>query len=99
MMNLQRVGLLLGALFALAGCHSLHAFKDKPCNKPAAYTQAQSIPPLKIPTGLDAPDNHGALKIPQLNEPEPPPRNPRDPCLDEPPSYTTPKAPKPPPAA
>jgi hypothetical protein len=86
--------LAVGAL-ALAGCHSL---RGKSCNKPAAYVSAQSVPPLKVPAGLDHPDTHGALRVPELNEPEPPPRGPKDPCLDEPPKYAVPKPPRPTPA-
>jgi hypothetical protein len=45
---------------------------------------------------LSAPDTHAALRIPDLNEPPPPPRSRTDPCLDTPPSYVVPKAVKPP---
>jgi hypothetical protein len=47
---------------------------------------AKSVPPLKIPQGLDAPDTASALKLPTLNEPLAP-RSKKDPCLDEPPSF------------
>jgi hypothetical protein len=47
---------------------------------------AKSVPPLKIPQGLDAPDTASALKLPTLNEPVAP-RSKKDPCLDEPPSF------------
>ena len=86
--------LTVGAL-ALGGCHSL---RGKSCNKPGAYASAQSVAPLKVPTGLDHPDTHSALKVPELNEPAPPPRGPKDPCLDEPPKFAVPKANRPPPA-
>lgn len=72
---------------ALGGCSSLRSS----CHDPAPYTQAQSIPPLKIPPGLEAPDTRSALRIPELNEPAPPPRKPGDKCLDEPPPFSTPK--------
>jgi len=52
---------------------------------------AKNLPPLQIPPGLDTPDTTSALRIPRLNEPAPPRRTGRDPCLDEPPSYNTPK--------
>jgi len=82
------------ALVAAAGCHSGGAV----CEKPGIYTLAQSAPPLKIPVGLQSPNTREALRIPELNEPEPPPRRKGDACLDEPPKYTTPTGPKPPPA-
>lgn len=77
------------AAFSLAGCHR-GLLKAHACNKPQAYASAQSIPPLRMPPGIDAPDTHAALRIPPLNEPTPPPRSLRDPCLDEPPPYATP---------
>ena len=80
------------AAFALAGCHH-GILKNHTCNKPQPYNAAQSIPPLRVPTGIDAPDTHAALKVPPLNEPTPPPRNLRDPCLDEPPHYLLPGTP------
>jgi len=45
------------------------------------------MPPLKIPSGLDAPDTTNALRLPPLNEPAPAPRKGKQPCLDEPPPF------------
>lgn len=57
------------------------------CAKPGIYTEAQSVPPLRIPSGLEGPDTRGALRIPELNEPEVPlPRT--APCIDSPPKYS-----------
>ena len=84
----------LAGLLALGGCHSGGAV----CEKPGIYTLAQSAPPLKIPVGLQTPDTRQALRIPELNAPEPPPRRKGEACLDEPPKYTTPTGPKPAPA-
>jgi len=47
---------------------------------------------------LQAPDTSQALRVPDLNEPAPPPRKKGDPCLDAPPPYSIPK-PAPEPAA
>lgn len=77
------------SLLGLAGCHR-GLLKEHTCNKPQPYASSQSIPPLRVPLGVDAPDTRAALQIPPLNEPTPPPRSLRDPCLDEPPSYATP---------
>jgi uncharacterized lipoprotein len=91
----------LGAavLLALSGCHTFHhMLRSSSCNKPQAYMSARSIPPLKIPVGLDAPDTSHSLDIPKIKGPVPPPPGPRDPCLDAPPSYQVPHAPGVPPA-
>ncbi len=48
--------------------------------------EAQSIAPLRIPTGLQAPDTRGALRIPDLNEAEQP-LPPGASCLEQPPRY------------
>lgn len=61
------------------------------CHDPAPYSRAQSAEPLRIPPGLDAPDTRNALKIPELNEPQPPPRGTGDSCLDAPPKYAVSK--------
>lgn len=79
------------AAVALGGCHHAvsRAFKAKDCNKPQPYDKAQSIAPLRVPPGIDPPDTQGALRIPADNEPAPPPRRLTDPCLDEPPPFST----------
>lgn len=84
-------------LVALSGCHLFHRHGNhNTCNDPQPYANAQSIAPLKTPVGLSAPDTRSALRIPDLNEPTPPPRTRADPCLDTPPSYVVPKVVKPP---
>lgn len=85
-------------LVALTGCHFFHRHGEhsNTCNDPQPYAHAQSIAPLKTPVGLSAPDTRSALKIPDLNEPPPPPRTRADPCLDSPPPFVVPKVAKPP---
>ena len=68
----------------LGGCHAL---RMNACHAVQPYMGEKNLPPLKIPPGLDTPDTSGALRLPALNEPAPPPRKGRDPCLDEPPSF------------
>jgi uncharacterized lipoprotein len=80
-------------LLALSACHLLHG---NSCHGPQAYLGAQSVAPLKIPAGLDAPETNSALRIPALNEPAPPARKGKDPCLDEPPSFKVRQAGAPP---
>lgn len=88
--------ILCGALvsaaagIALTGCAFKTWFHSKPCNKTQVYASAQSIAPLQVPAGVDAPDTRSALKIPPLNEPAPPPRKPTDQCLDTPPLFGAP---------
>jgi hypothetical protein len=82
----------LGALLlTLAGCHfnPLHPFRrlTYSCHKPQPYMGQISVPPLVIPAGLAAPDTTNALHLPKLNEPAPPLRKGKEPCLDEPPPY------------
>jgi hypothetical protein len=101
MTGLQRGAILCGVMLMLSACHSrlLRGVRSKTCRKnDVAFVNATSVPPLRVPAGLDAPDTHATLKIPALNEPEPPPRGPNDPCLDEPPSFATPRPPRPPPS-
>jgi uncharacterized lipoprotein len=83
MMKSVLVLLCAGALVCLGGCRALRA---NSCNKPQPYMAATSVPPLKIPPGLDAPDTSNALKLPTLNEPVAP-RSKSDPCLDRPPPF------------
>jgi hypothetical protein len=72
------------ALLALPGCKR---FTRADCNKPQGYEQAQNLQGLRIPGGLDPLNTRGALKIPELREPEAP-RNVNDACLEEPPKFS-----------
>ncbi len=80
---------LLAGLTLLGGCKS---WRENVCHKPQPYQAATTGTPLTIPPGLAAPDTANALKLPTLNEPAPPPRKSKDPCLDEPPSFKVPKS-------
>ncbi|MGC4028124.1 MAG: hypothetical protein QM696_04540 [Steroidobacteraceae bacterium] len=86
------IGLVLAAVVMLPGCRVLGS--SNTCNKPQEYQQAQDLPALHVPLGLDAPDTRAALRIPPLDQPPVAPRSEKDPCLDEPPAYaSTPAAP------
>jgi uncharacterized lipoprotein len=89
MKSAARIALPLIAplLLCAGGCHAVRAISNKQCHDVQNYQKAVSVPPLKVPSGLDAPDTTNALRLPVLNEPAPPPRRKSDPCLDEPPSY------------
>jgi hypothetical protein len=73
-----RAALAAAVLLLAAGCSSLGS-----CSKPGAYANAEQLPPLRMPVGLDGPDTRQAMLIPPLAEPEPP--APTDRCLEEPP--------------
>lgn len=79
---------LLALLFGVSGCATLH---NKSCHEQQPYMKAKTAPPLTIPAGLDAPDTTNALRLPTLNEPVPPPRTGKQPCLDEPPPFKVPQ--------
>ena len=88
----SRVAFAAAMLLALGGCKTIHHITNGDnCNKPQPYMRATSIAPLAIPPGLDAPDSSHALDVPKLNEPAPPPRGAKDPCLDSPPSFNVPQ--------
>src|SRR5215469_9263620 len=83
----RRIVLLALLLPLVDGCHLFRSASAKACHSPQSYQKAQTVPPLKVPAGLDAPDTTNALRLPTLNEPAPPPRSGKQPCLDEPPPY------------
>jgi uncharacterized lipoprotein len=81
--------LLALALLSLSGCSWMHHGKrSERCREPAVGNEVKNMPPLQVPSGLDAPDTRNAIKVPPLNEPERP-RSPGDPCLSMPPSFKT----------
>ena len=87
----------LALLATLAGCHPFRTLSKLggSCHDVKPYLNAKSVPPLQVPPGLEPADTSSALRIPKLNEPEPPRRGEKDPCLDEPPPFATPKKPVP----
>jgi uncharacterized lipoprotein len=86
-MKSARAIVLLLLLLPLAGCSFFRSARAKACHEPQPYQKAQTVPPLKIPPGLDAPDTTNALRLPTLNEPPSPKRSGTQPCLDEPPPF------------
>jgi uncharacterized lipoprotein len=83
--------LLVPLLLAGSGCHIVRAIDKKSCHELQPYQTSRSVPPLVVPPGLDAPDTTNALRLPVLNEPAPPPRGAKQPCLDEPPPFKVPQ--------
>jgi uncharacterized lipoprotein len=83
------IGLLAAVVSVTSGCNPFRrSHADAVCKGPEGYANAQEMPPLQIPPGLESPDTRGALRIPSLNTPEPPPRRESEGCLDTPPKYT-----------
>jgi len=82
-------GVAIAAVSSLSGCGMFRG-SSSDCRDSAAYAGAESVEPLKIPSGLQAPDTRAALKVPDLNVPEAP-RAAGAKCLDAPPPYSTPK--------
>lgn len=97
MNNALKKGTLCFALLAVvatAGCNPFRRNSGEAalCREPTAgYAQAAEAPTLRVPPGLQAPDTRNALRIPDLNTPEPPPRTKEQGCLDQPPPYTVTK--------
>lgn len=78
---------LVVALTSLAGCSWFHQGSPK-CREPVMKAGLENGAGLKLPAGLDTPDTRGAVRVPELNEPEQP-RGAKDPCLSMPPAYKT----------
>ncbi|HTB86947.1 MAG TPA: hypothetical protein VK743_03315 [Steroidobacteraceae bacterium] len=84
-MSFDRVLLLVAASALMSGCH-LFSKLNPDCHSAQEYQHALSIPPLKVPAGLDSPNTAGALVIPAVAD-APPPPGPHDSCFDVPPRY------------
>jgi hypothetical protein len=96
--GIRNVVVLAVAGLGLSSCHLLHPGRSCTENTDG-YLKATSVPPLRVPVGIDPPDAKSGMQIPVLNEPPLPPRGPKDACLDEAPKFTEPRGPRPPPAA
>jgi len=84
-MNVDRVLILIVAATLLSGCH-LFSKLTPDCHSAQEYQRAGQVAPLKVPPGLDSPNTKDALLIPTVDL-APPPRGPKDACLDLPPKY------------
>jgi hypothetical protein len=86
----------LAVATALPGCALFHRHGSAVgCREPTLAAAAASLPPLRVPPGMSAPDTRNAVRIPPLDEPEP--VRPRSaPCLSMPPSFAVPETHGPP---
>ena len=74
--NMAALMLLAVAVLATAGCNPFRRSSEAAlCTQDEALAKAESVPPLKIPPGLESPDTSNALRIPDLNTPAPPPQS------------------------
>ena len=74
---------VMAALAAMGGCSS-----EPTCDySDAPYVAARSVPPLKAPAGLSAPDRSASLTIPDIGPNAKPIPTGKGRCLDSPPSY------------
>ncbi len=80
----------------LPGCVLFHHRGRDPvgCRQGPFNGNAQTLPPLKAPPGLNAPNTSNGVRIPALDA-QATPTAPKAPCLDFPPKYV-PEAPTPP---
>jgi uncharacterized lipoprotein len=84
-MSLDRVLLLIAATALTSGCH-LFSKLTPDCHTAQEYQRARQVSGLKVPSGMDSPNTQSALVIPAAGV-APPPRGPKDTCLDVPPRY------------
>ncbi len=89
---MKRVMTTLACVVAATGLSGCRLFAEN-CHAPQDYQSATSVPSLKVPDGLNAPQTRGALKIPDVPV-SGRKRGAGDACLDEPPSFY-PNRPKP----
>jgi hypothetical protein len=80
------------AVVLLSGCSWFrHHSAAESCSEPQFTTNVGSLPPLRVPEGLDPPDTHNGVHIPQLARQERV-RGKNEPCLSLPPPYGNPVA-------
>jgi hypothetical protein len=89
----RRVTVAMALAVVLAGCSWFrHGNAATSCSEPQlAAANAQTLPPLRAPEGLDPPDTHNGVHIPALAGTERV-RGKNEPCLSLPPSYGNPVA-------
>ena len=85
------VSALLAALTLTSCSWFRHGNAAKGCREPQFNTNTTSLPSLRVPEGLDPPDTHNGVKIPQLTSTERV-RGKDEPCLSLPPDYGNPVA-------
>jgi uncharacterized lipoprotein len=91
-MRVLTLGLTLVLVLTTAACNPFRrSATAELCKDPLGYATLEEGTNLKVPAGLESPDTRGALRIPDLNTPAPPPRTTEQGCLDQPPPFTVAK--------
>lgn len=80
---------LAASSLLLGSCSWFHRSSRHGCREPDIARSAATLPPLRVPAGLDAPDTRNAIQVPPLTTPAQP-RSANDPCLSVPPSFKAP---------
>ena len=84
MSHFARILLIAATVFAVTACSGESTLR---CEDPALYATSGSIPPIRVPDGLNIPDESDSLQIPSGE-----PLQVRDPdalteCLESPPDF------------
>jgi hypothetical protein len=76
----------------LSGCsvwnNLFHRSHDNRCTEKPFQGNTENLAGLRVPEGMAAPEQRNQVKIPALNEPDHP-RARTEPCLTQPPSYSS----------
>lgn len=82
-MSAVRLTLLLVVVAGLTGCFFRSSPEEK-CARPQEYQSSEAISALRVPPGLDRPEESDAMEIPEAGEGGYPDGQP---CLEMPPDY------------
>lgn len=82
-MSATRLIVGLGLLACLSGCF-FRASPEERCVRPQEYQTSETIPKLKVPGGLDEPDEGDSIEIPDTGKEG---YTEGRPCLEMPPDY------------
>jgi len=80
----MRLLVIIACIVAVTGCN--RGYRPKACAEPREYHKQTSIPPLRVPEGLDPPAPNAGVQIPALPGDEQG-ESPQGSCLENPPDY------------
>lgn len=82
-MSAGRLSLLLLFSMMLAGCFFRSSPEEK-CARPQEYQESEAVSELRVPPGLDRPEESDSMDIPEADQQGYPEGRP---CLEMPPDY------------